>query len=393
MKCQVCDNTNLTRIIDLGYLPPPNDYLPIGKPRIGQLWMPTELMYCDKCELVQLDYIAKAEWVFPPEYPYTSGTTKLLRDNFKDLAKECCSLLPLKHNDLVVDIGSNDGTLLKAFQDYPVQILGIEPTDIADIAMDKGIRTLKAYFNEATANRILSNKLVDKANLITCANCFAHIADVHDVMRGVKTLLADDGVFVTESHYLVDLLKGVQYDTIYHEHLRYYSMNSLHYILDMHGFEIFHYRTIPTHGGSIRVYAARKGQRQPINIHYGKMNWIEMLKDFASEVIDSRSNLIHLLTELKLDGKTICGISAPSRAATIVNYCRLDSSLIDRIYEIDGSLKIGKYMPGTTIPVVSEASLIDDAPDHAVLFSHHIADELKDKLRAKGFKGDFIIPI
>jgi len=213
-------------------------------------------------------------------------------------------------------------------------------------------------------------------------------------------MLSDKGVFISESHYLIPLLDTLQYDTVYHEHLRYYSLASLKHLLEMHGLEVFHARPIPSHGGSIRVYAARKGT-QKVQDSVAKMlaaeprgaAMAERLVRFRHDVVLSKLRLMAMLRDLKEKGARIAGISAPSRASTMVNYVGLDEGLIDYVVEIAGSLKIGKCMPGTGIPVVDEARLFEDKPDAALIFSWHIADELAPKLRAKGFRGQLITPL
>jgi hypothetical protein len=219
-------------------------------------------------------------------------------------------------------------------------------------------------------------------------------------MKAILHLLKDDGVFISESHYLHALIETLQYDTIYHEHLRYYSVSSLKYLLEMHGLEVFHARHIPSHGGSIRVYAARKGTR-PVQASVQQMLDAEphgeamkkRLAAFRNDVMMTKLRLHALIRDVKEKGGRIVGISAPSRASTLFNYVGLDDSIIDYVCEIEGSLKIGKCMPGTTIPVVEESRMFADQPDCAIIFSWHIADELAPKLRAKGYKGMLVTPL
>jgi hypothetical protein len=223
---------------------------------------------------------------------------------------------------------------------------------------------------------------------------------VHAIVEGILALLAEDGVFISESHYLIGLLERLQYDTIYHEHLRYYSLGSLAHLLEMHGLEVFHARAIPTHGGSIRVYAARRGA-WAVGDSVAHMLAAEprgeamraRLAAFRTEVVLSKLRLLAMIRDWKEKGARICGISAPSRASTLVNYLGLDEAIIDYVCEIQGSLKIGKCMPGTAIPVVDESRLFEDQPDCAVIFSWHIADELAQKLRARGYRGKLVTPL
>jgi hypothetical protein len=396
--CQVCGHAPLDDVLSLGYMPPVNQMVPIGTVPQQQPWFPTNLLYCRNCELVQLGLAVDPTIIFPPEYPYTSGTTKLLRDNFADLQRESAAMLGLGKDDLVVDIGSNDGTLLSNFKAAGSRVLGIEPTDVGDIANKRGIPTIKRYFGPEVAREVAREH--GPASVVTAANCFAHIEDVHSIVDGIVAMLKDDGAFISESHYLIGLLDTLQYDTIYHEHLRYYSLASLKHLLGMHGLEVFHARPIPSHGGSIRVYAARQGAhtvqdsvRRMLAAEPRGEAMVKRLADFRRDVVLSKLRLLSILRELKEKGQRVAGISAPSRASTLVNYVGLDEALIDYVCEIPGSLKIGKYMPGTQIPVVDEAKLFEDQPDCAVIFSWHIADELAPKLKAKGFRGRLITPL
>src|SRR3990167_9100761 len=255
-KCQICHSNNLHRSLFLGYLPPVNLMPTIGDAPDEQPRYPAGILLCNNCGLVQLGLNVDAKILFPTSYPYTSSTTKVLRDNFSELMQECNRILSLTKNDLVIDIGSNDGNLLSFFKDK-YKVLGITPEEIGKLAVEKGIPTIFSYFNAATVDTILNQ--YGPAKIITATNVFAHIEDVHEVINQIKRLLGKKGVFISESHYLLSLIETLQYDTIYHEHLRYYSVQALDYLLKMHDLEIFHCKRIPTHGGSIRVYAARKG--------------------------------------------------------------------------------------------------------------------------------------
>jgi len=396
--CQVCGHAPLSDVLSLGYMPPVNQMVPIGTMPHQQPWFPTNLLHCQNCDLVQLGLAVDPVIVFPPEYPYTSGTTRLLRDNFAELQREAATMLGLGKDDLVVDIGSNDGTLLSNFQAAGSRVLGIEPTDVGDIAHSRGIPTLKRYFGTETAREVVGEH--GAARVITAANCFAHIEDVHAIVDGIVEMLAPNGIFISESHYLIGLLDTLQYDTVYHEHLRYYSVASLKHLLEMHDLEVFHARPIPSHGGSIRVYAARRGAhavqdsvRRMLAAEPRGDAMSKRLGEFKRDVMLSKLRLMSMLRELKEKGARIAGISAPSRASTLVNYVGLDEGIIDYVCEIPGSLKIGKYMPGTQIPVVDEARLFADQPECAVIFSWHIAEELAPMLKAKGFAGKLLTPL
>ena len=242
-------------------------------------------------------------------------------------------------------------------------------------------------------------KKFSKAKIITATNVFAHIDNVKNVINNILKLLKNDGVFISESHYLVPLIKTVQYDTIYHEHLRYYSLTSLKKLFDKFNLEIIHAKEIKPHGGSIRVYTARKGYYK-INksvkkiLEYEKKFLTKKTFDkFNKNIVDSKVNLFSLISKIKKGNKKIYGIGAPSRSSTLINYVGLNEQIIDCVLEIDGSYKIGHYIPGTKIPILNEKILYKDQPEYVILFSWHIKDELKNNLKKRGFKGKFIIPL
>ncbi len=396
-RCQVCDYSNLEPILFLGYLPPVNSVHPIGQKPHEQPSYPAQLLYCPQCNLVQLGLIVDPKILFPSEYPYTSSTTKILRENFAELYHECKTIVNLSHDDLVVDIGSNDGNLLSNFKSNH-RVLGITPEDIGKIAIERGIPTIISYFNKDVVLKVRSEE--GQAKIITATNVFAHIEKINEILELIIELLKEDGVFISESHYLLSLIETLQYDTIYHEHLRYYSLHSLKYLLEMHGLEIIHAKQIPTHGGSIRVYAARQGKypvRESVSSLIKKEKQVLMDKknlfEFKKRVVISKLELQAMLLNIKKQGKRIYGVSAPSRATTLINYVGIDNDILDCVLEIKGSHKIGKYVPGTLIPIVEESKLFEDQPEYALLLSWHIADELAPKLREKGFKGKFIVPL
>jgi len=381
-----------------GYLPPVNGMPTIGTRPAEQPAYPAQVLSCRRCKLAQLGLVVDPAILFPPSYPYTSGTTKLLRDNFAQLHSEATSLYTVKPTDLVVDIGSNDGTLLSSWHAAGFRVHGIEPTNAGKLANERGITTTISFFNKAAVDTVMAAEK-SRARIVTATNVFAHIEDVGGVMRNLMTLLDDDGIFISESHYWVALLETLQYDTIYHEHLRYYSLTSIKYLLEANGLEVIRAGRIPTHGGSIRVYAARKG-KYPVDASVGQILADEDIKlghdaldKFRRGVVASKLSLYALLRDIQAAGDHVYGVGAPSRASTLINYVGLDDGILDCVLEIKGSYKIGKYIPGTVIPVLEESKLFEDQPKYALLLSWHLADELMPKLTAKGFKGDYIVPL
>lgn len=396
--CQVCAYSDLLPILFLGYLPPVNQMRVVGDRPCEQPAYPTQWLYCSRCQLVQLGLVVDPNVLFPPEYPYTSGTTKILRDNFAELYRECRTVVSLGPGDLIVDIGSNDGTLLGNFKKGGHRVQGIEPTRVGVLANEQGIPTVTAFFSRETAANVRNGQ--GPASVVTATNVFAHMENIHEVVQSLLLLLGDKGVFISESHYLLSLIETLQYDTIYHEHLRYYSLESFKYLLGMHGLEVIHAKRIPTHGGSIRVYAARSGTypvqpsvRALLDQEATTGLSPEKLREFKRQVVLSKLQLHGLLLDIKKRGRRIYGIGAPSRASTLINYVGLDDGILDCVLEVQGSHKIGKYMPGTMIPVVEESRLFEDQPEYALLLSWHIADELVPKLTQKGFGGNYIVPL
>jgi hypothetical protein len=395
-RCQVSGKKDLKRIISLGFLPPVNKLQKIGSKKSEEIFFPADLMYSKSSKLIQLSTIVSKNILFPKEYPYTSSSTKILRENFKELYKESSTLINLKSKDLIIDIGSNDGNLLNNFKKSH-RVLGVTPENIGKEGIKKGIKTLIKYFDKKTSYYIL--KKFGKAKIITATNVFAHIENVKDLMQNILRVLKKDGVFITESHYVVPLIKELQYDTIYHEHLRYYSLLSLKYLFEKYNLSIFHAKKIPTHGGSIRVYAARRGNFKTKNsvkkIINSEKNFFnnKNFDIFKSNVVKSKLQLYKLLNNIVEKKQKIYGIGAPSRASTLIHYLGLTEEIIKCVCEIDGSHKIGNYMPGTSIPIVSEKCIYRDKPEYAILLSWHISAELIKNLRKKGFKGRFIIPL
>jgi hypothetical protein len=346
-----------------------------------------------------LGYAVDPRILFPPEYPYTSGTTRILRQNFAQLYEEVNSLVGLRPDDLIVDIGSNDGTLLGNFLRNGHRVAGVEPSLTARLAEEKNIPTIMAYFERSAVDQVRSR--FGEPRVTTATNVFAHIHDVRELMENITNLVGSEGVFITESHYLGDLVETLQYDTIYHEHLRYYSLTSIQALLNLHGFRIFNVVRIPTHGGSIRVYASRSN-RYPPNSSVERLLSEERSKglagpawiaDFRSRVLRSKLDLYELLSGMKRKNAKIFGIGAPSRASTLINYVGLDDGVMDCVMEVKGSLKIGKYVPGRNIPVLEESRLYSEQPEYALMLSWHIASELCSNIKRNGYRGDFIIPL
>ena len=400
MNCQSCGHSPLKEVIDLGYMPAVNAMHKIRETVAEEPFFPTIMSVCEKCELVQLGGTPPDNAkVFPADYPYTTASSKPLIENFRQLAQEVSEVKPGWLS--VCDIGSNDGTLLKAFQKLEHDVLGIEPTDIADIAITNGIPTIKRFFNKT-----ISERFTNRFDVVTCCNCFAHMPDVNGVVEGIKKIMKPDGIFISESHYLFGLLKDVQYDTIYHEHLRFYSLHALHQLFLRNDMWIFAAKKISTHGGSVRVYACNIDYYDKDNI---KKEWKttelynsepthddlkKTLTEFANDVAGSRRLFwARWANDIYPTNNCMVGIGAPSRGTILINYLGLNHDDIKCVAEREGSLKIGRYVPGTRIPVVAEDLALKQNADYALILSWHMADAIMQNWRAKGYKGKFIIPL
>jgi hypothetical protein len=400
-RCQSCDSPELEPILSLGMLPLVNDFRPASEPCAPQTFYPHDMLRCQRCELVQLGIDVDPELVFTAGYPYTSSTTRVLRVNFTDLYRDVAELLTLAPSDLVIDIGGNDGNLLSNFTAH--RTLNVTPEDIGKLGEDRGIAHLQRYWgHEASAEAVAK---CGQAKVITATNVFAHVRHPHAFLDAALSALAPGGLLVLECQYFGDLLDGVQYDHCYVEHRFFYSVTSLLHMMRPHGLALVALKTIPTHGGSFRAIFAREGDigfsdwAHRAELHRPSPHSLAQefkrtdpgaIHVFAKRVARSKRKLWALID--KLEGG-IAGIGAPSRASTLISYTGLDHEVVPYICETTGSHKIGKYMPGTKIPVVDEARLYQEQPANTLLLSHHIADELVANLRRKGFAGKFIKPL
>ena len=359
--CGVCGSWDLRPLLDMGMQPLPERY---GSSEL----YPLALLECGTCTLVQLSHVVDQHEVFPLDHPYASGNTGALRNHFAALAQELTPLLT--PGDLVVDIACNDGTLLGQFG-HEFQRLGVEPTGQAKKCAARGIPVWQNFFGPVAGKGI--RELHGPAKVVTACNVLAHVPDPHGFMIGIEHMLADDGVFVTENHDVASVLDGLQIDSIYHEHLRYYSLTSLSRLLGMHGLVVTDVTKISTHGGSFRVFARRPR------------------RDLAGRAQAVAASLRALLDGAASQGP-IYGIGATTRATPLIHFAQI-AQYLACVCEVPGSEKIGKTMPASSIPVVDEAKLIADQPPYALILSWHIADSIIPALRAKGYTGKFIVPL
>lgn len=397
--CQVCGSGHLEPVISLGHQAPCDSLLTTAQLREAETTYPLNFVRCRDCGLAQIDYAVAPEVLFHREYPYRSGITATLRANLRSTAFSIIDRFGIESGSLAIDLGSNDGTLLSGFKDRQMRVLGVEPTNIANIAIEAGIDTVQAFFCEEVGREIAEQH--GKAAVVTAANMFAHVAQLGSLIRGVEHMLDSDGVFVTESHYLLDLLETVQYDSIYHEHLKYYSLKTIIKLFSFYDFTIVDVERIENYGGSIRVYA-RRGKNHVPRESVNDLLAIEAragLEDdqtfqaFAARVLKSRADLQALIFEKAGRGEPVPGIGCPGRASTLVSYCGFDRATMPYIAEQSTSLKLGLHLPGAHVPVVDEARLIADQPPFALMLSWHYWRPIVRNMRAKGLKSRIIVPL
>jgi len=397
-KCQICKSSDLKLILSLGHHPVPQEYLTSKMLHEQEITYPLNVVFCDKCKLVQLDYIIDPKIVFPPQYPYRTGLTKMLINNFQSLSDNLLKLGYLKQKSLVVDIGSNDGTLLKPFKEKGMKVVGVEPTGAAKVANANGIPTVQDFLSNKIVASII--KKYGHADVVTATNVFAHINDTSTLVKNIKNLMAKDGVFVSESQYLLDIIEKVEFDTIYHEHLRFYSLKPIKTMLEKEGLSIVDVERISAAGGSIRVYA-KKGKHlmseRALSIiseeEKAGLYDFASYQNFAKRISGAKYELVSLLLKLKKDGSRIVGITSSCRSNTLLSFMKITDDILDYTGEKSGSPKIGMYTPGTHIPVVDEEKIIREQPEYLLILSWHIGKDLIEVMRKKGYKGKFILPL
>jgi hypothetical protein len=399
-RCQICGCEDLELVLDVGHQPLCDSLLTADRLDMPEVFYPLRQWRCPRCTLNQLDHVVDGSVVYAPEYPYRSGITAELRVYQEAFADSVIGKIGLEPGSLCVDIGSNDGTLLTGFRKKGMVALGVEPTNIAHIARsENGIETIQSFFTEAVARDIVAER--GHAKVVTTTNVFAHMAPLGEVMRGIAALLAHDGVFITESHYLLDVLHGAQYDTIYHEHIRTYSLKSLVTLVDFYGMEVFHVQRADRYGGNIRAYVARKGTR-PMDPSVAALLAVEseaglgdgaIYKAFADNAHRTRDQLMEFAYWAKRNGHSFVGNSCPGRCSTLLNFCGMNTGLLPYLAEQPTSLKLGMYLPGLHQPIVENSILIREQPDFVLLLAWHYAKPIREQLRARGLRSKFVMPL
>ena len=339
--CMISGNEKIEEIINLGDQPLCDSLLTnLNVDKNKEKFYPLRLKANYDLGCSQLSFIVPGEEVYHADYPYRPGITNEIVQHHSTQASENIKKYNIDKNNLIVDIGSNDGTLLKQYQLKGVKVIGVEPTNIADIANNDGIETVKKPFNEVVADEI---KLIHgQAKLITATNVFAHMSQLGQVLRGIKNLLSDDGVFILENHYMVDILKDNQYDTIYHEHIRNYSLKSIIYLFSLINMKVIHAEVLQRYQGSIKVVVS-KNNKAIVDETISKILKNEeefglyspqVWKDFRIRVEKTKKDILAILNDIKKEGKTVVGNSCPGRCSTLLNYCGINKDLIPYIFLI-----------------------------------------------------------
>ncbi len=398
--CRFCRGEVLKPVLDLGRQPPANAFLKMEDFEREAAY-PLCVVRCmhEECGAIQLQDVVDPDILFR-DYLYVSSTSPVFVQHFESYAERMHERLNLA-DALTVDIGSNDGILVKPLKALGAKALGVDPArDIAAKATAAGIETRADYFGERCATELLKER--GAAKLITANNVFAHIDDLDDVVRGVRVLLSRDGLFTIEAPYLKDFLEKKLFDTVYHEHLSYLAIRPLVRFFGLHGMRIVDVEKVNTHGGSIRVMVAHQDSSftvAPIveemisdEVHAGLYEH-RTYEKFADEVNENKRVLLELLATLKREDKKIVGYGAPAKGNTLLNFMEIGPETLDYIVD-DSPLKQGLYTPGTHIPVQSAQALIDTPPDYIFILAWNFAQPIMEKNRAfRERGGKFIIPV
>ena len=398
--CRLCGGTQLTLVLELAPTPPANAFVSREELDQPQPSFPLDVFFCESCQHVQLLDVVDPSVLFE-NYVYVSGTSPSFVAHFERYAKGILDQFKPVPGSLVMDIGSNDGTLLRFFQQAGMKVLGVDPArNIAEEATRKGIPTLAAFFSPKLAAEIRAQH--GAASVITGNNVFAHIDNLEAIVEGIRTLLAPGGVFVFEVSYLVDVFENTLFDTIYHEHLDYHSVKPLVPFFQRLGMELIEAVRVGSHGGSLHGIAQLKGGPHPVGKSVAEaiaceeklgLDRAETFHQFARNINALKTDLGKLLRELKAQGKKIAGFGAPAKATTLMYHFGIGPDLIDFIVD-DSPLKQNLFTPGYHVPVVPSAVMYEQKPDYVLILAWNFAGPIMKSHRAyTEAGGHFIVPI
>jgi len=400
-KCRLCKGKKYFKFLDLGLQPPSDQFLTLNENSQPVTYYPLEVYNCENCNFNQLSYVVDPKILYQQNYPYESSQTKAGKNHYFDFAKSVQQEYNLLKEDLVIDIGSNVGTLLDGFKKCGTKILGIEPAkNISLIALKNKIPTLNCFFNSFAVNKVLSYG--KKPKIITATNVFAHVDNLDYFVKNISKILdRKKGVFIIESPHFYHILKNLEYDTIYHEHLSYLTIKPLVPFFKKFNMEIIKVEKKDIHGGSVRIFISFK---KNFLIHHSvnKMIKFEEKKNinskktllfFAKKVKNNRLKLVTVLNSLILKGKKIIAVSAPAKGMTLLNYCKIDLDYLDFATE-KSKIKQGLFTPGTRLPIYPDSKILKFNPDYALLLAWNFSKEImNNNIKFLKNGGKFIIPI
>ena len=398
-KCRFCNSGKLIKVIDLGLMPLAGGFIKKKTDFKKEKKYPLDLFFCKNCYLLQTGISINPDILFK-EYFYFSSSIKTLVDHFNKTAQKISN--DLREGSSIVEIGCNDGEFIKALQKSKFKACGVDPaTNIVKPLIKKGMPIINSYFNQSVAKKI--SKKYGKADAIYSFHSLAHIPDMHEVVKGIKILLKPEGYLAFEVHYLGNLLEGLQYDMIYHEHLHYYSLITLKKFFGQYNMEIYDIERNNLRSGSITYFVqdintgkkkmSRRVKSLEKNELKEKLNTPIPYLKFYKKIKNTKKDLLHLLNKLNKDNKTITGYGASGRGTVILNYCGLDAKLLKFVVD-DAPAKHGCFMPGTHNPIFSSQELVNQNSDYSVVFAWPFIEEVKK--RNKTFMkngGKFILPV
>ena len=390
MKCKIT-NKDINPFMSFGKMPIANGFIK-KEDFINEFFFEMEVGFSEELSLFQLNDHPKPESMFNANYPFYTGSSEYMKKHFKEFSNYIKSE-HLNSNSKIIEIGSNDGTLLKNFINNKENILGVEPSkNVADKAISEGIPTLNEFFNYENASKL--KNFVGKTDVIFASNCICHIPNLKDLIESIDKLLTKKGTFIFEEPYLGSMFNKVSYDQIYDEHIYMFSVSSVKKIFDLYNFELINVLPQETHGGSMRYIIKRKNQSSSTNQlksileneKYTKIDTLESCLNFKKNCELSKENIVKKINKLKSEDKKICGYAATSKSTTILNYCKIDSTSIDYICDTTPE-KIGKFTPGMHIPVVDMKHFYNEIPNAVYLFGWNHKDEIFKK--EKNFNGEW----